>query len=64
MRKVIMSFMLLVSMSAVWAEYKVGDFATSNSWQDSPSGSTLTSRTMQGFVDSKKVLVMTWGYLG
>jgi len=64
MKKIMMALVLLMSMSASWAEYNVGDIAVSNSWQDSPSGSTLISRTMQGFVDNKIVLVMTWGYLG
>jgi len=63
MRKMLVALLMLISLSA-WAEYNVGDIAANISWQDSPSGSTLISRTMQGFVDSKTVLVMTWGYLG
>ena len=64
MRKNFTSLLVLLLLAILNAEYSVGDIAANNSWQDSQSGSTLVDRTMQGFVDNKIVLLMTWGYLG
>jgi hypothetical protein len=61
MKKIMMALVLLMSISAVWAEYNVGDFAANDSWEDSDGG-PLVSQSIQSLVDKKKVLLMTWGY--
>ncbi|NOR45648.1 MAG: hypothetical protein GQ534_08700 [Candidatus Delongbacteria bacterium] len=62
MKKLLMMLTIALAMS-VYGQYVIGDNVTDIGWDDSKDG-TIVSETIQNFVDNKKVLLMSWGYLG
>lgn len=54
---------ILVFSLSVFAEYNQWDIVDNITWQDSDGGAPVT-RNLYDMVDSGKVVVLTWGYLG
>ena len=55
--------MLLAMTISVFGAYSDGSTITNYSWQDSDGGAA-TAQTVDGILNSGKLLVVTWGYKG